>query len=91
MPKLIFQQKEIEIPEGTTILQALIKEKIDLPHDCEQGYCGTDAIVVIRGQENLSPPFGDEADNLKYTKYPPNVRMACSSRIYGDVEIEIYY
>ncbi len=90
MPKLTYNNQTFEVAKGVTLLHALAGQGIDLPHDCEQGYCGTDAIVVVKGQENLSPAFGDEADNLKYTRYPENVRMACSSRIFGDIEITLY-
>lgn len=90
MPKITYNDQNFEVEKGQTLLHALIEHGVDLPHDCEQGSCGIDAVVVIRGIENLSPPFGDEADYLNYTHFPENVRLACCSRVFGDVEIILY-
>lgn len=89
-PKLIFQGKELEVEPGTPILEALHTMGHPIRSDCEFGNCGTDPVVILSGMENLSPPTDDEAWNLKFNKFPANVRMACVSRIFGDVEIELF-
>lgn len=89
-PKLTFQGKTFEVEPGTTILQGLRAHGIHVRTDCEFGSCGTDPMVIVRGIENLSPPIGDEIWNLEFNKFPENVRMACVTRIFGDVEIELF-
>ena len=89
-PKLTFKGKTYAVEPGTTILRALTQHGVDLRSDCEFGYCGTDAIVIVRGMENLSVPIGDEVGNLEFNKFPMNVRMACVTRIFGDVEIDLF-
>ena len=78
----------MEIPDGNTILEAAYLARVRLQTDCEYGYCGTDAMVILSGQDRLSPPEGDEVDNLAHNKFPANVRMACVTRVYGDVVVE---
>lgn len=89
-PKLTFDGKTLEVESGTTILQALADRQCEIRSDCEFGNCGTDPVVVLKGMENLSEPNDDEAWNLKFNKFPPNVRMACVTEILGDVEIELF-
>lgn len=42
--------KEIAITEGTTILEALRAEGMDVPASCEQGVCGTCETKVLEGE-----------------------------------------
>ncbi len=89
-PKLTFQGQTIEVEPGTTILEALHTLGQDVRSDCEFGNCGTDPVVVLSGMENLSKPVDDEEWNLKFNKFPDNVRMACVTQITGDVEVELF-
>jgi len=43
---------------------------------------------VLKGQENLSPPNAIEAGMRQARRWSSDVRLACQSRVYGDVEIE---
>ncbi len=89
-PKLTFEGKTVEVVPGTSILMALRQMGHPIRSDCEFGTCGTDPVVILSGMENLSESTDDEAWNLHFNKFPPNVRMACVTKIFGDIEIELF-
>lgn len=58
---------------------------------CRNADCGTCLYRVISGADNLSPIRGREKDFLRAMRADANERLACQSRIMGDVSIEIPY
>lgn len=89
-PKVTFEGKTIEVRPGTTLLHAIRSMGTELRSDCEFGYCGTDPVVILKGMENLSPMTDDESWNVKFNKFPDNVRMACVTQVFGNVEVELF-
>lgn len=89
MPKVFFEGLErfIEVDPGTTLLEAAERAEAGLQPDCRFGWCGSDPVVIVEGEENVSPPEEDEAENLAFNHFPKNVRMACVTKVYGDVRI----
>ena len=92
MPHVTFQPQGIRatVRKGTTILKAAMEVSIEVRTDCEFGWCGTDPFVILSGIENLSEPEEDERENIRMNHFPPNVRMACVAKIYGDIVVEKY-
>jgi vanillate O-demethylase ferredoxin subunit len=41
--------REVRVPAGTTILEALLKEGVDVPHACMEGVCATCETAVLEG------------------------------------------
>ena len=107
MPKIIVlneQKKEIEVPAGTNLRQALrdagvqVYSSIDKYLNCRGlGLCGTCAVLVKKGMENLSKKSLRE--KLNFTLHPKTsfavighedeMRLSCQCRVEGDVEVEV--
>lgn len=60
---------------------------IPIQFGCCQGDCGTCAIKVIEGEENLSPKTKQEIKTLSRLG-KSSYRLACQCAIRGDVVIE---
>ena len=69
--------------------QALCAQHDDTPIEfgCRNADCGTCIFRVVQGMANLSPPNDKEKDFLQAMRADPDERLACQSRIMGDVEI----
>ena len=65
------------------------KHNTPIEFDCREADCGICIFKVINGDVNLSPQTLREKDFLKAMKASSNERLACQSRIFGDLEIEI--
>ena len=71
MAKVIIENAEYEIPDGTQIAE--ICEKAGVPFSCNSGVCGTCQIEVREGQENLNE-INQEENDLGMDN---NNRLAC--------------
>ena len=90
MPKLTFykQQRSISIKEGTDLLRIpYLDPTTPLKFGCCQGHCGTCAIKIISGEENLSPRTKQEQATLCRLQLPSH-RLACQCALKGDVIID---
>lgn len=92
MPWVVFEGfgLSVEVDPGTTILEAAQKAQVPLQPDCRFGWCGSDPIVLLEGEENVSPPEDDEAENLAFNRFPNGVRMACVTKVYGDIKVRLF-
>jgi 2Fe-2S ferredoxin len=87
------EQKEIEVPVGTTILEA--SQQLGVPEGCACGgvcACSTCHVYVKKGLELLSEVEDEENDILdKAFDVRSNSRLGCQARIEreGTIEIEI--
>ena len=90
MPRVTFLPEGMTatVDEGTSILEAARALGLEVRTDCEFGWCGTDPFRIVSGLENLSDPEEDERENIRMNHFPPGVRMACVSRVRGDVVVE---
>jgi ferredoxin, 2Fe-2S len=81
---------EVEVPEGTSMLEA--SKKIGAPEGDACGgvcACSTCHVYVARGKELLSEAEEDEEDILdKAFDVRLNSRLGCQARILRDGEIE---
>ncbi len=61
---------------GEVLLDAALRNGVDLPHDCRAGHCGTCCVRLVSGRVQ-----GGEGSS-------PGIVHACQCRIVGDVVIE---
>ncbi len=81
--------QSFEVPGGTTILVAAIRNGLHLPHDCTEAICGTDRVRILAGQQNLSEKNENEELTLGMLNAGPDDRLGCVARVLGDVTVEI--
>jgi ferredoxin len=93
MPKVRFlnEKIEIEVPEGTTVLQAA--RKAGAPEGDRCGgvcACSTCHVYIMRGLENTSEIEDEEYDILdKAFDVRLQSRLGCQAKISGDVDVII--
>ncbi len=103
MPKIVFLPHQelcpdgavVEAPEGETILDAALKNGIDIEHACEKSCaCTTCHVIVREGFDSLDESDELEDDMLdKAWGLEPESRLGCQARVTGDdlvVEIPKY-
>ena len=74
-----------------TVLQAALREQVDLAHDCGGALaCVSCRVVVREGEERLSPASEDELDMLdRAGASAAGARLACQATGSGTVVLEI--
>src|SRR6188474_3068276 len=93
MPKVRFikENVEVEVPEGTTILQAA--RKAGAPEGDRCGgvcACSTCHVHVVQGFDSLSEQEDEEFDILdKAFDVKPTSRLGCQAKIHGDIDVKI--
>ena len=50
--------------------------------------CGTCAVKILEGANNLSPPSANEQQVLKENGRGPDIRLSCCSKVSGPVSIK---
>tara|TARA_Y100000590_G_scaffold458910_1_gene614648 strand:+ start:429 stop:1727 length:1299 start_codon:yes stop_codon:yes gene_type:complete len=88
MTKLILlpDDKEIPIKGGETILTAVLRSGIPHLHACGGvARCSTCRIEIKKGLENCNPLNEAEKTLSSKLKFPDNIRLACQTKITGDV------
>ena len=93
MPKITWLNlnKTIEVPEGSTILDAAIENDIPLEHACG-GCCSctTCHVLVQDGADDLSEMQEDEHEVLDTNPQKTEIsRLGCQTKVYGDITLEI--
>jgi 2Fe-2S ferredoxin len=73
------------------LLDLALASGVEIEHACGgTGVCGTCHVIVVEGEENLSPPDNDELDVLD--QVPGNTlesRLACRAVVHGDVTVRV--
>jgi len=81
-------QRYIEINELDTVLEALLADGIDHTHVCGgNAYCSTCRIMILDGIQNCSSPSSAERALAKKLDIPVHIRLACQTKVSGDVTI----
>jgi adenylate cyclase len=75
----------VPVAEGESLLEAALAEGIPLMHLCGgDARCSTCRVLVLAGTAALAPP-GDRERRLKDRMlFPPDVRLACQTRVTGE-------
>ena len=81
--------RTFEVPDGTTILVAAVRNGIHLRHDCTEAICGTDRVRILTGNANLSEKVENEELTLSMMNAGSNDRLGCVAKIHGDVVVQI--
>lgn len=80
-------EKNLEVPAGTTLLQALLNNGILLPSACGgKGACGVCKCKVFEGGGEVIP---SEEGWLTRKEKKENVRLSCQVKLKGDMKIEV--
>jgi len=82
----------LDAPEGTSILDTLLANHIDIEHACEKSCaCTTCHVVVRQGIESLDEAEEKEEDMLdKAWGLEANSRLGCQAKVRGtELTIEI--
>jgi len=93
MPRVRFLKEdlEVEVPEGTSILEAA--RKAGAPEGDRCGgvcACSTCHVYVVKGFDDTSEVEDEEFDILdKAFDVRMESRLGCQAKIHGDVDIEI--
>ena len=66
-----------------TILDGIESAGLTLDFGCRMGMCGADAIAIVEGMENLSPPSEDELATLRRLGLEGRAHMACVCKATG--------
>jgi ferredoxin len=115
--KFVKENKEIEVPPGANLRREALKAGVCLNKgvlgycqgvfafaNCHGlGACGTCAVLINKGMENINPmtfmeklrlksplplPVPDPLPNMAYLSHEGKMRLACQVRVNGDIEVE---
>ncbi len=80
----------IELNEETSILQALRDQNIYIKSSCgANGSCSDCIVKVALGEDNVTEPTFDEMQLLGNVFHITKERLACQTKLTGDVTIDI--
>lgn len=93
MPKIRFLpgDQEVEVAEGTVILDAALDNNIQIDHNCGGNCaCSTCHIIIESGAETLNDKSEDEEDMLDEVEgLTENSRLACQCKPTADLVVRI--
>jgi len=81
------EEKALEVPAGSTLLQTLATEKIFLPSACGGG--GTCAMCKCQVLEGGGDVLPTEKPHLTRTEEKDHVRLSCQIKVKSDMSIHI--
>lgn len=90
MPKIhcLPDNRSVDIDKSGTILAALLANGIDHTHVCGgNAYCSTCRIMILDGVQNCSLPTSAERALAKKLDFPVHIRLACQTKVTGNVSI----
>ncbi len=91
--EFVNEGKSVVATEGANLRRRALEEGIDvykmmakLMNCGGAGQCGTCVMEVVAGLENLSPRT--EAENRKLKQKPESYRLACQTKVLGDIKVK---
>lgn len=75
--------RSFEASPDRTLLEGIESAGLTQDFGCRMGMCGADAIAIVDGMENLSPPSDDELATLRRLGLEGRARMACVCKATG--------
>ena len=100
MPTITFanEKKEIQVPEGANLRTEALRAGVSLYPGVHKfvnchglGQCGSCRVLVTNGMENTSPrgllESARMAVSLAYIGNEATMRLACQTRVNGDVTV----
>jgi len=81
-------RKSIESLDQDTVLESSLKSGIKHTHACGgNARCSTCRVHVLKGLEHCQPRNEAEEDMKALLGFPDDIRLACQTRISGDIKI----
>jgi adenylate cyclase len=81
-------QRSVEINKSDTVLDALLANGIEQTNVCGgNAQCSTCRIMILEGGKNCSTPTDIEKALSKQLDFPVHVRLACQTKVTGDISI----
>jgi len=82
------QTRMVECPQNASLLEASLASGIPHYHTCGgMGKCSTCRVLVVEGEESLSPRSTKEATLATEKHWPAFVRLACQTRLNGSATV----
>ncbi|NJK34865.1 MAG: 2Fe-2S iron-sulfur cluster binding domain-containing protein [Oscillatoriales cyanobacterium SM2_2_1] len=82
------ERRALSIQENQTVLAALLAHDIPHAHACGgNAYCSTCRVMILEGIESCSAPTTAERALNKKLQFPVHVRLACQTRVTGNIAI----
>jgi ferredoxin len=101
MPTITFtkEKKEIQVPAGANLRAEAMRAGVQVYSGIHQvahcpgwGFCGSCRVLVTKGMENTSPKgikeTGRLAVSLAAIGHEKDMRLACCTRVHGDITVE---
>ena len=73
---------------GAKLLDIAEASQVPMESGCRMGMCGSDPVLVLEGEGNLSPMRSAERRTLERLGLGAGCRMACVSRVQGPVVVD---
>lgn len=93
MPKITYLPLniEVDVPEGTTLLDAALDNNIKIDHNCGGNCaCSTCHVIIEKGFESLGEMTEDEEDMLDEAEgLTETSRLACQCPVTKDMVVRI--
>src|SRR4249919_3105774 len=78
------EEKIVEVRKNQSILDASLSAGIPHFHACGgNAKCSTCRVLIIEGDDRLTPPSQKESFLKNQMHFPPNVRLACQTHVTG--------
>jgi adenylate cyclase len=80
--------QDVPVEKGATLLEAALDAGIQHAHACGgRARCSTCRVLVVRGLERCTARNAAEQHIADQLHFPPDVRLACQTRMDGDGEV----
>jgi ferredoxin len=80
----------VEVPAGSTLFEAGAKVSAGIETACVgKGTCGLCRVKIVAGADQLIPFTDEERKHLGNVYHLTRVRLACRSKVSGDVTIQV--
>lgn len=82
----------IEVPTGTTLMQALLDAGVPVASSCRgDGVCAKCRIEITDGRKNLTPENSLELYLRERFQIEKAIRVSCQTQILGDITVTTSY
>jgi len=84
-------RRQVDAPEGMTILELAQKHEVDWNSNCKRGTCARCRCLVMDGREYLSETNEAELNRLEPEELEEGYRLACQTRIRSAGSVTVKY
>jgi ferredoxin-NADP reductase/ferredoxin len=84
MPEITYKGKRYVSEKNETVLRTLLRNGVDIPYSCEEGYCYTCTMCAVKGTPTL-----ESQKDMPPKERAANCFLACMCRPTGDLEVAL--